>query len=198
MCTVISKLIPPSYWLISDTFIYLFLCLPACHHDCTVCLELQGSMLQWQTSIGFFYVFLKKAEAWIPHFLLNCYSLCLTWSGMCFGKFSTPLRPSRKTEALWLLQQNASLASARLMPHKQRSVCLWDGVQGFYFWLTHIMWSPLIYEVKSYWFFVRRQTCGRTASPQLTPSCEPCYCKGMIGGEAEWKHLGSDFWLEAG
>lgn len=86
----------------------------------------------------------QQQKLWIPRSLLNCYSLCLSRTGMCFGKFSTPLRPSRKKEAYRLLLQNASLASARLMPRKQRPVCLCGGVQEFCTvspWLTHIIWS---------------------------------------------------------
>lgn len=52
--------------------------------------------------------FSPGAKLRIPLSLVNCYSLCLSQTGMCFGKFSTPPRPSRKKEAFWLLQQKAS------------------------------------------------------------------------------------------
>lgn len=70
------------------------------------------------------FFFPREQNSWIPLSLLNCYSLCLSRRGMCFGKFSTPLRPSRKKDSLWVLQQNGSLASARPKPHKQRLFCL--------------------------------------------------------------------------
>lgn len=93
--------------------------------------------------------FSPRAKLRIPLSSLNCYSLSLSQSGMCFGKFSAPLRLSRKKEAFWLLQQNALLTSAWLMPQKQRLYCLCVAVQEFFrisacladihdllFWLT--------------------------------------------------------------
>lgn len=52
----------------------------------------------------------------------KCFSWCLSCNGMCSGKFSTPLRPSRKKEAFWLLLQNDSLASARLTASQTKTV----------------------------------------------------------------------------
>ena len=94
--------------------------------------------------------FFPRAKLWIPLYLLNCYSLCLSRRGMCFGKFSTPLRPSRKKEAFWLVQQNASLASARLKPRKQRLFCLCEEEYKNFF-LSNIPLADSHYMITRFW-----------------------------------------------
>lgn len=85
--------------------------------DCTVILSalthsvyIRGHVLPRSNTSNFFFP------------CSDCFSLCLSQGGMCFGKFSTPLRLSRKTEAFWLLLQNDSLASAQLTASQTKSV----------------------------------------------------------------------------